>query len=166
MKLINESMTNNNAMYVVGYLAGGDTATWVGLCDLNNSLLSVKVLLCSALSQLPLSACGSGFNHKLQQASCSSVHITWGTLSSMQSLFRLLLLHTTQTAATSRNAISKGAVSANLLLNRVVLPDVCLDLLDNWPVLHLGEGFGVTDRSLTSRRGSGLQVRHQQSVQP
>ena len=35
----------------------------------------------------------------------------------------------------------------HLLFYRVVLLDVCLDLLHDWPVLNLGEGFGVTDWS-------------------
>ena len=47
--------------------------------------------------------------------------------------------------------------SAHLLLNRVVLPDIGLDLLHNWPVLNLGECLGITDGSLTSRGGGCLQ---------
>lgn len=38
--------------------------------------------------------------------------------------------------------------SAYLLLNRAVLLDVGLDLLDDWPVLNLSEGLGVTDGTL------------------
>ena len=38
----------------------------------------------------------------------------------------------------------------DLLLDRVVLPDVCLDLLHNWPVLNLGKGLGVTDGASAS----------------
>ncbi len=38
-----------------------------------------------------------------------------------------------------------------------MLPDIGLDLLHNWPVLNLGESFGITDGSLTSRGGGRLQ---------
>ena len=47
-----------------------------------------------------------------------------------------------------------------LLLNRVVLPDIGLDLLHNRPVLNLGEYFGITDGSLSSRGGGRLQSAH------
>ena len=49
---------------------------------------------------------------------------------------------------------------AHLLLDRVVLPNIGLDLLDNWPVLNLGECLGITDGSLSSRGGGRLQSAH------
>ena len=61
----------NTAAAVAGqaknHLAGGDTPTWVWLGDLDNLLLSAKVLRCAALCQLPLLASWPGLNHKLQQ---------------------------------------------------------------------------------------------------
>ena len=44
----------------------------------------------------------------------------------------------------------QSTLHTDLLLNRVVLPDVGLDLLHNWPVLNLGEGLGVTDGASAS----------------
>ena len=49
---------------------------------------------------------------------------------------------------------------AHLLLDRVVLPDIGLDLLDNWPILNLSECLGITDGSLSSRGGGCLQSAH------
>ncbi len=56
--------------------------------------------------------------------------------------------------------LQEWATDAHLLLNRVVLPDIGLDLLHNWPVLNLGESLGITDGSLSSRRGGRLQLAH------
>lgn len=67
----------------------------------------------------------------------------------------------TELALRSKTArLQEWTTDAHLLLNRVVLPDIGLDLLDNWPVLNLGECLGITDGSLSSRGGGCLQSTH------